>query len=63
MVAYMTTSTGSPSHVKNFAEEAILWQLSSDAWEHEKNCLSTESEKLERQAIEKPNLNTLKQVV
>jgi hypothetical protein len=63
MVAYMASSTGLPSHVKCLAEEAILWELSSDSWKHEKNCLATESEKLERQAIEKPNLNTLKQLV
>lgn len=63
MIAYMSSGTRPPSHVYNLAEEAVLWQLSSDAWEHEKNCLSTESERLERQAIEKPNLNTLKQLV
>lgn len=63
MVAYMTSSTGLNSYVNCLAEEAILWQLSSDAWKHEKNSLSTESEELERQAIEKPNLNTLKQLV
>jgi hypothetical protein len=63
MLAYMTSSTGRCSHVDKLAEEAILWQMSRDSWKHEKNHLSLESDILERQAIEKPNFNTLKQLV
>ena len=63
MVAYMASSTRPPSHVNMLAEEAVLWQLSIDSWKHEKSYLSAESERLERQAIEKPNLNTLRQLV
>jgi hypothetical protein len=63
MLAYMTCSAGPPAHVDKTAERAIFWQMSSDSWKHEKNCLSTESEKLKRQAIETPNLNTLKRLV
>ena len=62
MVAYMTSRNGPISPVDKLAEETILWQMSSDSWKHEKDGLSLESEKLERQAIEKPNFNTLKQL-
>jgi hypothetical protein len=63
MLAYMTSGTGRCSHVDKLAEEAILWQMSRDSWKHEKNHLSLKSDILERQAIEKPNFNTLKQLV
>jgi hypothetical protein len=54
MIAFLTSGTGPRSHIYKLAEENILWQLSSDSWKHETDYLSTRSEELERQAIEKP---------
>jgi hypothetical protein len=63
MIAFLTSGTGPRSHIYKLAEENILWQLSSDPWKHETDYLSTRSKELARQAIEKPNFNTLRQLV
>jgi hypothetical protein len=63
MIAYMTSGIGPRSHAYKLAEENTLWQLSSDSLKHEASCLSTRAEELERQAVEKANFSTLRQLV
>lgn len=63
MLTYMTSSARPQSHVYKLAEENILWQLNSASWEHKTNHLSTRSEELERRAMNRPNLSTLRELV
>lgn len=45
------------------AEDRCMWLLNRADWKHEVQRLSTESELLERQAVERSNFNTLKRLI
>lgn len=63
MLTYMTSSIAHKSNAYGATEDRCIWLLNRACWRHEMRCLSTESELLERQVVERSNFNTLKRLV
>lgn len=63
MLTHMTSDLAHDSNTFKAAEGRCIWLLNRADWKHEVRRLSTESELLERQAVERSNFNTLKRLV
>jgi hypothetical protein len=63
MLAYMTSDLAHDPSDYKAAEDRCIWLLNRADWRHEVRRLSTESELLERQVVERSNFNTLKRLV
>lgn len=63
MLTYMTSNIAPDSNAYKVAEDTCLRLLNHVAWRHEVGSLSTESELLERQVLERSNFNILKRLV
>jgi Mg2+ and Co2+ transporter CorA len=59
----MTSNLTHDSNAYKAAEDRCIWLLNRADWKHEVRRLSTESELLEHQVVEKSNFNTLRRLV